>query len=637
MAWRAKWSLAAGISLFMVIFALDVYPGLRGGGGWQWAYELPENWLAVGLLALVLIVYSIGLLALRSRRALWTLLWALIGSTVITFAVVGIRGDVGFLLFTRTVSPVQTGASTLAVRTLAEEGVTESLQRWTEIMDEAYEANLIHFTTSPPGQPLVHYEIARIFDSPALTGISQPLSMALRPYQCSNNEVMRYTRGEIVSAGFGWLMPLLAALAVFPLYFAAVDLTGNSVAAKRMVGWWALVPTIALFAPTWNTLYPALCILSFALLLRGLLRKRGLYVFAAGVVMSLTTLLNFAVLPILLLFGLFTLGYCWRKQTILQAVIAGVWFGVGLLSAWVLLTFTTGVNPLAILSVTFSSHQEIVQREYLPWLILHPYDVALFVGLPLFALALWGMWIALRKREFTPVDLLALAMGLTLLLVNLVGIVQGENGRILSFYAPFLLLAGLRLFADDEKPLFGAQVLTLLVMAAVLATVPLDLNPQPTAPRSDIGSVGDSLPYIPAQATFDSPTYAGEFRLAEYRYIGDPSAQAISFEFAWEGVNRTERPYHFEMVAKANNELDGDITADTFSWSPQQGNYLTTCWQPGDRIRDTIVLPLPPVSMPVVWSIEVQAVDERTGEVMQITTPDGATAEILNLQPVKYP
>jgi hypothetical protein len=41
--------------------------------------------------------------------------------------------------------------------------------------------------------------------------------------------------------------------------------------------------------------------------------------------------------------------------------------------------------------------------------------------------------------------------------------------------------------------------------------------------------------------------------------------------------------------------------------------------------------------MPVVWNIEVRAVDERTGEVMQIKGADGTTGETLNLEPVKYP
>jgi hypothetical protein len=646
--------LAVLCVVFFGIFALDLIPGLRGGAGWQWTYTLPESWTAVGLLALVLVIYVSTAGWVQRHGTPMTLLWAFVGSILITFAVVGVRGDVGFTLFTRTVSPVQTGGSALAVRVMAAEGAESSLRRWTSVMDEAYAANLIHFTTSPPGQPLLHYGLAQVFDQPALQGVSQPLSRALRPYQCSDVQVMRYTRGEIMSAGFGLLMPVLAALAVFPLYTAARDLTGNAPSARRGVLWWALIPTIALFAPTWNTVYPALCVLSFALLLRGLLRRRLLYVFAAGVVMSLTTFLNFAVLPIVLCFGLFTLGYWFgiaRRQPDAPAfwwtVSNGVWFGIGLLTVWVVFLLLYGVSPLDVLLKTFTSHQELVQRDdRLAWLILHPYDVALFVGLPLTVLAVWGMWKALarlRTDQLTAVDVLALSTGLMVLAVNLAGIVQGENGRILSFYAPFLLLSSLAVTTPSNEsvsriplktmPLFIAQAFALLVMAAVLYTVPLDMNPQPTAPRTDIGGLGDSLPMQPAGATFTSPVDAGSFRLSGYRYIGDPASQAITYELLWEGGSPTERPYRFELLASATNEIDGEIMSEPFRWLPQGGNYLTTCWRAGEQVRDVIVLPLPPVSMPVVWEVMLRAVDERTGAVMQV---DGAENG-LPLQPVKYP
>jgi hypothetical protein len=289
--------------VFLAALALDIYPGLRGGGGWQWALLRPERLTPVLFLGTLLVVYVIG--AAVIRRSVPTLIWAAVGGAVLTVAVVGINGDPFFHLFTRTVSPVQTGASALATRIIAQEG--DALQRWTEIMDDALSANLIHFTTSPPGQPLIHQALANIFDSaPAL---AQPISMALRPYQCSDLQVMRYTNGEIASAGVGMLMPLWAALAVIPLYFVVRDLSGDAGTARRAVLWFPLVPSVLLFAPTWNTLYPALSVLAFALLVRGLLRRRMVYVLLAGLVMSFTTFLNFAVLPVLLLFGLFTLGY----------------------------------------------------------------------------------------------------------------------------------------------------------------------------------------------------------------------------------------------------------------------------------------------------------------------------------------
>jgi hypothetical protein len=368
--------------------------------------------------------------------------------------------------------------------------------------------------------------------------------------------------------------------------------------------------------------------------------------------MSVTTLLNFAVLPIFLLFGLFTLGYWFfiARKTFsvswLWTVKMGTWFGVGLISLWVILAITAGLNPLDILRMTFTSHKELVQRDYLPWLLLHPYDVMLFVGFPVMALAGWGLWTALHRRQFTASDVLAIAMGLTFVLVDLAGIVQGENGRILSFYAPFLLLAGTRLFITRttientcfavDFPLFVAQSFSLLVMASVLAVIPLDLNPQPVAPRDDVASLGD-LAFIPANAMFTSSVYAGSFQLAEYRYIGDPSAQAITFEFDWDGINRPERPYQFELIAHAYNDLDGDIQAEPFYWYPQSGNYLTTCWHDPDHIRDVVILRLPAISKPVVWDVQLRAVDERTGDVMTITPPSGESTTGLDLEPVKYP
>lgn len=655
---------------FLFILAADLYPGLRGGAGWDWPYGLPQHWGGVAVLALLLIIYVVLALVIVRRSALrLALLWAVIGGTALAYGVAGVQGNPAFYLFTRTLSPVQTGASALAVRLMAEDGLDATLARWPTVMDEALDANLIHFTTSPPGQPILHYSLAKLFDSPSLEALSQPLSLPLRIFQCSDLQVMRYTRGEIISAGLvGLLMPLFAALAALPIAMIAYDLAYTKQSLQAAIWsalWWPLVPAVLMFAPTWNTLYPTLCVLAFALLLRGLLRRRMRYVFTSGLVMSVTTFLNFSVLPCLLLFGLFTLGFYLvsLQRTdlvetkdgssllllrVLRAVIAGLWFGLGLLVVWILFFLATGLTPLDLLRVTFSAHGDLVQRDYLPWLILHPYDVLMFTGWPLVLLTMIGfasavVWTARSIRRGTlvnarPYTVLSGTMLLTFLLVNLAGIVQGENARILMFYTPFLLICGLVLKFHPHgrrdftmfigfPALFAAQALTVLVMAAVLPVVPLDLNPQPTGPRQDIGGLGDGLPFIDSDAPFTSTKYAGAFALDQYRFIADPGAQAITFEFLWSGNTPTERPYQFEMVAHAENPTDGQITSEPFRWHAQGGNYLPTCWRDGDVIRDTVVLPLPPVSEPVVWDVTLRAVDERTGDLAGETI----------LGPVRYP
>lgn len=693
--WPASVRVILIITLVYLFFlATDLYPGLRGGAGWDWPYALPQNWGAVAILALVLTLYVGGALVLARRdRLRLGVLWAVIGGTAVAYAVTGVQGNPAFYLFTRTVSPVQTGASALAVRIMAEDGFNTTLDRWPDVMDEALDANLIHFTTSPPGGAILHYALAKVFDAPTFKPLTRPLSLDLRAYQCSDIQVMRYTLGEIISAGLiGLLMPLLAALAALPIAMIAFDLTGKRRVALWAALWWPLVPTVLMFAPTWNTVYPALCALAFALLLRGLLRGRMLYLFAAGVVMSVTTFLNFSVLPALLLFGLFTLGFYLVSiqkpdsvgtrpassaspisltHRIMRAVIAGLWFGAGLLVVWVIFFLVTRLTPLDLLRMTFGAHGDLVQREYLPWLILHPYDVLMFIGWPLALLAVVGMARAfmnltpkspLRSGEGTlilPLSnlergsggevyiLFALSLLLTFILVDLAGIVQGENARILAFYAPFFLIcaigfgyAGTPNAVSDASPplhamergsggevLFAAQALTVLVMAAVLPVVPLDLNPQPEGPRQDIGGLGDGLAFIASGAQFTGETHVGAFRLDQYRFIADPGAQAITFEFLWMGESQPERPYQFEMVAHAENSIDGQITSEPFRWYAQGGNYLPTCWRAGEVIRDTVVLPLPPVSEPVVWDVTLRAVDERTGDFAGETV----------LGPVRYP
>lgn len=673
--------------IFLAVLAVDAYPGLRGGGGWRWPYAAPDNAIPVVILAAVLSVYLLGLWALRRRdaRPRTALAWIVLAGTVLGYAVTGIaHGDAAFTLFTRTVSPVQTGASTVAVREMADNGLNTTLERWPQVMTDALDANIIHFTTSPPGQPLIHYGVAELTDT--LPG-AEPMSMALRPFQCADIDVMRYSRGEIISAGvIGLLMPFFAALAALPVYWAAGLLQftgrahpqipsnghghnvlrdegghdalqeygrnalrpykhGDDKLALRLAAWWPLVPTILLFTPTWNVVYPALCVWAFALLLRGIVTGHGYgWMVAAGAVMSFTTFLNFAVAPIFLLFGLFTLGYWWINRAGLGSfawsVTVGAAFGVGLLSVWMAFFAASGYTPLDLAQVTAEKHSTLVAgRDYLTWLLLHPYDVLMFVGWPLAALFLWGV-MQVRPRELTPVHVLAGSMLVTLLAVNIAGVVQGENARILAYYAPFLLLAGGAWLSKQSPrgdwPLLTVQAACVLVMGAVLPVVPLDLNPPPDGPATDFTTLDDTETRS-INAAFSSTEYAGTFTLDDYRFVADLGLQVITLETFWQGGQTSERPYTFEIIARANNEIEGDIVTLPQEFVAQFGNYPPTCWREGEQIRDVTQITLPVISAPVQWTLDLRAIDPRTGDVMQVRLPDGTVTDTVALGPVPYP
>lgn len=233
------------------------------------------------------------------------------------------------------------------------------------------------------------------------------------------------------------------------------------------------------------------------------------------------------------------------------------------------------------------------------------------------------------QRRGEALDVFTIAMALTVLAVNFAGIVQGENARILMYYMPLLLVMAARTLTlyPQDGPLFAAQAVTVLVMATVLRVVPLDLNPIPEGPRTDIAAL-DGVPWTESGARFASVDYPGEFVLARYRWVGDPSREAVTFEFEWEGRAPTERPYTFALVAVADDPEVGPVASEPLAWQPQNASYLTTCWRAGDVIRDTVVLDVPPVSAPVTWAVTLTAVDARTGD--RAILP-------LTLVPIPYP
>ncbi|TVR24321.1 MAG: hypothetical protein EA396_01535 [Anaerolineaceae bacterium] len=624
---------------FALILAFDLYPGLRGGGGWRWTYQQAENPLALAVLVGVLAVYIGGVIGLRRRGVALRLAWGVLAGVLIAYSAVAVRGDALELLLIRTLSPVQTGASTVAVRYMAEDGVGETLERWPDVMREAGERNIIHFTTSPPGQPLIHYALAGIVGDGAFV---QQAGYALRAYQCSNLGVMIYDDSQLLSAALvGWSMPLWAALMIVPVYFAARRLFDDTAAALQTAAWSPLIPTIILFAPVWNTLYPALIALCVALLLTGLPLREGehmrpSWLVLAGAVMSGATFLNFAVLPVLLTLGLLTLGVVGFRR----GVIAGIGFGVGLLACWIPFAIASNLTPLDLWAVTAEKHGELVAgRDYLTWLILHPYDTLLFIGWPLVALLVWRV-MRLRWTTRTPSDVLVVALVVTFVALNVSGMVQGENGRILSFYAPFVILAAGGMIAVKSAewglPLLVAQAGLLAVMAGVLAVVPQDLDSPPRQPRGDVARL-DDFTLHPTSARFDASGERGHATLEAHRFVADVGAQVITLETVWRGGERTAQPYWIEVSARAENDIDGEIIVPPQRWTPQNGNYLPTCWRDGQTIIDTQAVHLPTISAPVVWTLELRLVNPATGAVMAVTLPDGTTADHVRLAPVNYP
>jgi hypothetical protein len=165
------------------------------------------------------------------------------------------------------------------------------------------------------------------------------------------------------------------------------------------------------------------------------------------------------------------------------------------------------------------------------------------------------------------------------------------------------------------------------VMALALTPVPLDLNLPPDAPFTDITQL-DGIPMQANGQVFDGGARRGQATLDSYRYVADVGEQIIILETLWQGDERFERPYQFDVVAYGENSIDGQIITDSQRWYAQHGNYLPTCWREGDVIRDIHVLNMPTISEPVIWDLELRLFDPHLGEFL----PD-----VTRIEGIRYP
>ena len=592
--------LSLGSVWLALALALDVSPWLRGGYGWRWPYE-PAPAARALLLAAALAAYLAGawLLLRRSRRATPIVVWSMAGAAIMPLLVIALRHDnVAYELFVRTASPMTTGPH-MAAATIDWQG--DAWHDWPAVMRDLHERGNRHAALSPPGLPLWNRAVTLALER--VPAVTRALHRALLPYQCHNFNLLSYTPAEWASAWFGMLMPLWAALAVFPLYGVARRLVGTP-AARQVALWWALVPAVTMFAPSWNTLYPLLSLVAFGLLLRGLAHGAGsgrgaVALIAAGAVCGLLIFANLSTVPLLALLGFYTLLYALRpgRLDLRPALGVGVWVGVGLVLPWLLYGLFTGQTPWGIVQAAMSLHLEL-ERAYTPWLALHLWEWALFSGLTLIALwlvAVTGGARAMRSREGGA--LLALALLGALVAVDLSGLARGETGRVWLFFTPFVLIAagdGLRRIARDKSGQrawlvvsMGQAILT-LALATSWNVIGAELTPPPAAP----GSAGTTRP---ADALF-----GGVLRLRGWDATVESGQVVLRLD--WQPVERPVQAYFFSALLVAP---DGTPAAAATVWQPHETRIPTTCWAAGVVTGDTVRLPLPPDAVPGEWWISL--------------------------------
>ena len=614
------------LSLGIVIALLfDIVPFLRGGFGWRWPYTSPSRETVQRLLpgVLTLAVYLAGLTLLRNRRTAVFLTWVMLGAIAMPFAFLTLYGSPVYELYTRTVSLLTTGAYLKAAEFT---GLGELLHQWPNEMKAGEGFVHTHVSISPPGWPAIYLLATRLLEQfPAL---SEPLSLALRRMQCDNLIIMKHTSAQISSALVGMLAPVWAGLTVLPLYLLGRELSGDT-SVRRAIAWWPIVPAATLFVGTLNSPYPFLATITMLLLSIGLYRRRchavmgNVSLVLAGVFAVLCFAINFAFAPLILLCGIFILlhqGFESRNVFRRDVIEAGALFLLGALSAMVIYRLVAGHYLHDLLRLAMDQHLDL-NREYLPWVWLHLWDVILFAGLPIFGLFVINLFRKPRER----VRRLGSAVMITLIIMVLSGTGRGETGRLWMFFMPlFLLGVGELLSGLRQKwrvSFMTVQVLWFLTLVAIMRPVGTGLTMPPhyvaVQPPELTGA-----PLIPIGATFGDA-----LGLAGFQGVHDPAKNTVILDFSWEPRAQLTTSYLFDILAV---DPAGSVQA-TRNWLPVDFRYPTTCWYPENGIvHDRIELELPADRLPGDWWFSLSAFTLEEGQApvyLPVTLPNGEIDE----------
>lgn len=633
---RARWLLVAAVT-FCFLLATNWLPALRGvvpflpgNAGWEWLYRLPR-WLWLIPIIAVLALYGWGaqrLLHDPARFPCKLLAWAYVATVLFPLLLTQLEGEPLSVFTHRILSKVMGAYPTVATRI---EDLGDTLRQWpTFTADYQATANVPAggAVLDPPGLTVLYYGVQQGFaQNPALAAM---FAGPIRAPVCQNFDLLRWTDAQLASAWVQWWMPLWAALVIAPLYALSRRLFGES-AARWAVLLYPLVPGLMHFAPRFNTFYPLITVVMLLLLWRGVARQRSYpwQIFAAGFVLSGGMFFNLSLVPLGLLAGLYILVEGWAgKRSVFVIARQLAWFGAGAASIWAVYGALSGVLPWTVISAGMGRHLQM-NRPYLPWLLMHPYDMFLFVGLPIAVLAVWQMArqsirMARLRGLGDAEQRLTVISAVTLILLVLSGTARGETGRVWLFLAPLWVMLAASVIASwnprEQTMAWAAQALTLLTMGAFIQAY----LPGLTAPA--IPDPVMTPPTFPFNARFERKGEA----LTLVGLSLNKTPQAVEFVFEWRAETPIQHPYVLSMVRVPP---DGAFL-DSVTWVPYNGDFPPSCWPAGKSFVERHTVPLGEIPKAGDWQFSLSILDPFSAEPMSVTYSDGTVSTQVGIAPV---
>lgn len=246
-----------------------------------------------------------------------------------------------------------------------------------------------------------------------------------------------------------WLAGLIVlasiALAAVPIYLLVNYSTGNRQWAWIIATLWPLIPSLAIFYPKSDVLFPIFAATGQWLWLIALDRKSFFSGFASAFVLVVGMLLSLALLPVAAAFGLQTVFVAIQSKWPWRPVLGA--FG-GVLLTMLAVSWLGGFNLMGVWLQNVRNHAAFYDhntRSYLAWLVANVAELAFSLGPVCIALLASGLTgVGSRNQESGIRRWLRpeLAPVVIWLLLLLSGKNMGEAARLWNFLLPLLLWCG---------------------------------------------------------------------------------------------------------------------------------------------------------------------------------------------------
>ena len=301
------------------------------------------------------------------------------------------------------------------------------------------------------------------------------------------------------------------------------------------------------------------------------------------------------------------------------ALIAGL---AGVFSVWLAYRLIYGVSLNDVVAAMWPIHTGYT-FDRVTWMFNHPYEFAVFTGLPLAILMLAAWWRAVQRwRARQPADPLSLSLAVGVVLLSVIDPARDETARTWMIFMPLVVVVASQWLVDQTLSrrqlsgvwsLLGVQVLAMLLFMRFIALTPV--------PEVDVATAS-----LPVEANVASAEFGG-LQLQGYRV--EKAADQLLVDLYWQP--RTPADYPYSIFVHATDE-QGNLIGQQDTW-PQP---FVTCWQPGQTYLDRHSVTLPPDRMNAALQLSVGLYNAETGQRVPVTI-NGQLSDQVTLPPPSSP